>query len=202
MNRRDFFRAGFKKLREGAAEVVGNQLPELAKGFGALAGGDRPKPAAQRTVVRPPGALPEAEFLSTCERCRACVDICPEFCIIPSQPGMAAELGTPYLLPEEAPCTFCGDCVEACPTGALVRWEEDSEQIGRAVIEPMNCVITTGEACTACVDACPRSGQAIRFPDGPGLQLPVVDEPSCTGCGYCGQACPAPARAITIFPLA
>ncbi len=212
-DRRAFFRASLDKLRRGLADAVEHTLPAAASRFAEAFPSAPPRPVGPkpRMVVRPPGALAEPAFLDTCERCRACVDACPEFCIIPSQPGMAAELGTPYLLPEQAPCTFCHECVDACPTGALQPFDKATVSIGTAVIEPSHCIRSHGEDCTRCVEVCPRPGLAIRIepsPIDPGsdapryLSEPLVSPEHCTGCGYCGLACPAPARAITIFPHA
>lgn len=44
--------------------------------------------------------------------------------------------------------------------------------------------------CTACVSACPKSGQAISFmPDEEGFFYPVVNEEECVKCGICEKVC-------------
>lgn len=46
---------------------------------------------------------------------------------------------------DEAACTGCGDCVEACPAGAIALMD------GRAYIEPAACA-----DCGSCAAACPQ----------------------------------------------
>ncbi len=205
LSRRQFFRNSLLSIQETLAEVVEKQMDRLEHATRALpdeAPPPVPAPHNQapsgRSVVRPPGALPEIEFLATCERCRKCVDVCHLFCIIPSQPGMAAELGTPYLLPETAPCDFCHECVEVCPSGALQPFDPENVKIGTAVIDTYHCILSQGEICDLCYQACPKQDAAIEIPpDG----FPLIHAEACTGCGFCGEACPAPSRAITVFPV-
>ncbi len=207
VSRRAFFRSSLTKLQETLAEVVESQMNRLEEVTRALPPEQPAEPPhsplhgaspAGRSVVRPPGALPEPEFLSACERCRKCVDVCHLFCIIPSQPGMAAELGTPYLLPETAPCDFCHECVEVCPSGALQPFDPDSVKIGTAVLDTYHCILSQGEACDLCYQACPKQDAAIEIPES---GFPLIHADACTGCGFCGEACPAPSRAITVFPV-
>ncbi|MBM4452362.1 MAG: hypothetical protein FJ024_07815 [Chloroflexi bacterium] len=88
----------------------------LVVAFGGLFRFFEPK----RRFLRPPGAAPEAEFLSLCTRCLKCQEACPRGGIVPvllTESVIAA--GTPRLPTD---CCLCLQCTYACPTGAL-RWE-------------------------------------------------------------------------------
>lgn len=67
--------------------------------------------------LRPPGALPEDEFVSRCIRCGQCSEVCPNRCIkfFGFENG-AASLDTPYIIPREKACILCMKCGNACPT--------------------------------------------------------------------------------------
>ena len=52
-----------------------------------------------------------------CIECRRCINICPEKKFGFNLRGGAVVVGTPY--EEVLDCSFCGECVRACPTGAL-----------------------------------------------------------------------------------
>ena len=67
-NKNDEKRRDFVKLGAGALF------------FGSLIGSGiflAPRLNAQTTLLRPPGALNEKEFLSTCIKCGQCVQVCP-----------------------------------------------------------------------------------------------------------------------------
>jgi ferredoxin-type protein NapG len=70
--------------------------------------------------IRPPGALPEDEFLSFCIRCDKCRNVCPYGAISPvSITESIVGIGTPKL---NGYCPNCKRCIPACPTGALSRY--------------------------------------------------------------------------------
>jgi ferredoxin-type protein NapG len=71
------------------------------------------------SFIRPPGALPEEEFLSVCKRCLKCQRACRRGHIIPVLlTESVISVGTPRL---RGPCDepFCMLCNWVCPTGAL-----------------------------------------------------------------------------------
>jgi ferredoxin-type protein NapG len=72
--------------------------------------------------LRPPGALPEVEFLRACTRCDLCVKVCPHWALKVATRHDAPPVGTPFLHdPAADACARCPDqpCIGACPTGAL-----------------------------------------------------------------------------------
>ena len=76
---------------------------------------------AHELTLRPPAALDEDDFLSTCIKCGMCVEACPYDTLKLAKPGDNKPLGTPYFTPRDVPCYMCTDipCVPVCPTGAL-----------------------------------------------------------------------------------
>ena len=76
---------------------------------------------ADARAMRPPGAQPEADFLSACVRCGLCVQACPYGTLSLAEWGQEPPVGTPFFTPREVPCYMCRDvpCARACPTGAL-----------------------------------------------------------------------------------
>ena len=63
---------------------------------------------------------------SKCILCYKCVDACGEqhqntFAIAVAGRGFDARISTEYVVPlPESACVYCGNCIEVCPTGALI----------------------------------------------------------------------------------
>jgi ferredoxin-type protein NapG len=171
--------------------------------------------ALSATALRPPGALPEADFLAACVRCGLCVRDCPYDTLKLANFGDDVATGTPYFEARKVPCEMCEDipCVEACPTGALDRELTDIEQaeMGLAVlIDQENCLNFLGLRCDVCYRVCPVIDKAITLErmhnprsDRHALFLPTVHSEHCTGCGKCEKSCVLPDEsAIKVLPIA
>lgn len=189
-DRRAMFRLGLKRLVSPLAEFIEQRLPAADSGSSPT----------YREVLRPPGALPEAEFLTRCYRCGNCVEVCPAKAIHPMNRQDIERAGTPYIDPDLAACTLCDQlaCMKACPSGALqVVADKRQIKMGTATVDRYVCLRRSSDLCTICLDVCPIGREAIDISDGGELQ---VNPSACVGCGVCQYNCPVRPRAITIDP--
>lgn len=205
--------------------------PDLSKRktITALAAGIAAVPLMRATVglgkgrndhlIRPPGALDEADFLGRCIRCGECMKVCPNNALHPTldQAGLEG-LWTPLVVPRIGYCEpSCVLCSEACPTGAI--WQITPKEKGWVVgVGAQNGQVRLGTAfydrgrclpwaeateCIVCEEWCPVSPKAIYVEeaavvDATGktkmLKQPRVDPSRCVGCGACEYACPLQER--------
>jgi ferredoxin-type protein NapG len=90
--------------------------------LGAAVSGYLPIAYAQRSRLRPPGALDEKDFLSSCIKCGQCVQVCPVDAIKLADLVDGFGVGVPYIDARAQACDFSCDavqCILACPTGSL-----------------------------------------------------------------------------------
>ncbi len=155
-------------------------------------------------LLRPPGALPEDDFLAACVNCMKCGNACPNDCI--RFHGLGAGLQkafTPYIRARERGCILCGECAQVCPTGALQPFEATREgwargvAMGKARVNKSMCYSYHGRTCGACYRACPLAGDAMKIGV---FETPIIQPESCVGCGLCEQACLHLPQAIRVIP--
>lgn len=201
--------AGRRRFLADLARTAGG-VALLGLGVGMYA---RQAASLPAHALRPPGALPEADFLGTCIRCGLCVRDCPYNTLSLAEPGSAVATGTPYFIARDIPCEMCEDipCIKACPTGALdhTLTDIDAARMGLAVVvDQETCIAFQGLRCEVCFNVCPVRGKAItlemRHNDRSGkhaLFIPEVHSDACTGCGKCEQACVMERAAIKVLPV-
>ncbi|MCE5264333.1 MAG: 4Fe-4S binding protein [Deltaproteobacteria bacterium] len=148
----------------------------------------------RRPLIRPPGALPEAEFLGTCVRCGECMKSCVTNTLQPAlwESGFPG-LWTPRLELRMAACEpNCNVCGRVCPTQAirsLPLAEKTHAKIGTAVLRKEMCLVwAQNKQCLICDEICPYNAIVFRTVDG--YRRPFVIASRCNGCGYCEQRCP------------
>jgi MauM/NapG family ferredoxin protein len=180
----------------------------VAGGLGlAFLTGQSPHAALQGKgqLIRPPGAIPEDEYLRTCIRCGECMKSCLTNTLQPSlwESGLAG-LWTPKMEPRFAPCDQnCNVCGKVCPTQAirsLSLEEKTHAKVGTAVLKKESCLVwAQDKLCLICDEICPYN--AIVFRTVEGYRRPVVIAHRCNGCGFCEERCPvAGESAIRVVP--
>jgi len=181
--------------------MAGLSIPFLGK----LDGITHRSPSPQ--LIRPPGSLPENDFLDRCQRCGLCMKVCPTNAIHPAfaEAGMAG-FWTPNLIMTlgycEYTCTLCGS---VCPTGAIADITSEVKtktpiRIGSAYIDRGRCIPWSGNgSCIMCEEVCPTSPKAIHLKDDfvinpekemVPVKLPYINLKQCVGCGICETKCP------------
>lgn len=196
-------------LFDSARMVCGVGLLGLGLGFYA-----KQAKALPALALRPPGALPEDDFLGACIRCGLCVRDCPYNTLELAKPETPVATGTPYFTARNIPCEMCEDipCVVACPTGALDKGltDIDKARMGSAVlVGHETCLNVLGLRCDVCYRVCPLIDKAIRLEmrhnERTGRHaylIPVVNTEACTGCGKCEHSCVLEEAAIKVLPTA
>ncbi len=134
--------------------------------------------AGSTTLIRPPGSLPEAEFLQRCIKCGQCMRICPTNIIVPSGLFDGIEnLWTPVLNFTDGTsgcqlnCTACG---HVCPTSAVrpislteklgvdAFADKGPIRIGSAYVDRTRCLPwAMKKPCIVCQENCPVTPKAI-----------------------------------------
>ena len=168
----------------------------------------RLSPSTKRSspkLIRPPGALPEEQFLQKCVKCSECMKACPTNGLQPALSEAGPEgIWTPILVPEIGHCEYyCSLCSQVCPTGAIQELaieEKTKVKIGLAWVNKNRCIpYDLGTPCIVCEEHCPTSPKAIKLvktevklPDGTIKTplAPVIDTELCIGCGICENKCP------------
>jgi MauM/NapG family ferredoxin protein len=157
-------------------------------------------------VIRPPGSLPEEEFLDRCIRCGECMKVCPTNGLHPTlfEAGLEG-IGTPILVPALGYCDYeCNACSQVCPTGAIrpIPLAEKKElKIGTAYFNKNKCYPWNENLnCLVCEEHCPTPEKSIKFWDVEVLEQetnkvitvkrPYVVTEICIGCGICETKCP------------
>ncbi|MDD3620153.1 MAG: 4Fe-4S binding protein [Desulfobulbaceae bacterium] len=158
-------------------------------------------------LIRPPGSLPEPEFLGRCVRCGECMKVCIGNALHPSflESGLEG-MFAPRLIPRIGYCEFnCTLCGQVCPTGAireLALPDKHTCKIGHAFFDTDRCLpYAKGIPCIVCEEHCPTPEKAIRFREAVvendrgetvTVRQPYVVDALCIGCGICENRCPLP----------
>ncbi len=169
-------------------------------------------------LIRPPGAVEEAELLAGCVRCYICQDACEPGAIQFFDEADGELYHTPYVDPAIKACTRCRKCTQGCPTGGLKPMDVDQRadaRMGSVELRTDLCLsykakairyeqglltqlgkpATESEAtlerrgpCGECYMFCLLREDAIKLEPGAFLS-PMIFPDACVGCGLCEEIC-------------
>jgi MauM/NapG family ferredoxin protein len=166
-----------------------------------------PFPERHGRLIRPPGALPEPEFLSRCVRCGECMRACLTNTLQPDWHRAGLEgLWAPHMSLRHAACEqTCKVCGHVCPTEAIRPLSLDEKQhakVGTAYIDRNRCLPWSQDhRCLICDEQCPYNAIVFKQDAQHHVKLPVVNPRKCNGCGQCEDKCPVLGEsAIIVVP--
>jgi ferredoxin-type protein NapG len=193
VDRRRFFRIGLSEILRPIASAA-KPLERMARELGKL---DQPAAPRPQVWLRPPGSLPEAKFIKTCDASGDCVRVCPVQAI---RLDSSKAGGKAFIEADHAACVVCTGlkCMSVCPTGAIAPTSINDIDMGTAVWHSSTCLRTSGDPCQICVDKCPLGSAAIELKNG----AVAVNPRGCIGCGVCQHECPTSPKSITVIPIA
>ncbi|HSV26598.1 MAG TPA: 4Fe-4S binding protein, partial [Sedimentisphaerales bacterium] len=130
------------------------------------------------SLIRPPGSLPEGQFLERCLKCGQCIRVCPTNVLQPASLKHGIErIWTPILNNRigSSGCQYnCIACGHICPTAAIRPLSIDEKhgrgefadkgpiRIGTAFVDRTRCLPwAKGRNCLICLGNCPVSPKAI-----------------------------------------
>jgi ferredoxin-type protein NapG len=170
---------------------------------GALWGSYLKTTKSSPLVLRPPGAIPEKDFIKACIKCGLCAQACKQrdnrgtrdTTLKLAYVGEEPLIGTPYFVPRDTPCYLCEDmpCTQACPTGAL-----DSGTVCSKVTDQTNDQGDESWYGTNCKTEDLDVNKAR-------MGIALIDENSCVAyhewglqCDICYRVCPLMDSAISL----
>ena len=199
VERRKLIKAGVSGM--GAALITLTSLKHLPIDT-------RPGCITYPELIRPPGALPESDYLARCIRCGECMKACPTNTLQPI--GLTAGFSaffSPKITPRRGPCEpSCNVCGQVCPTGAIraLSLEEKTwAKVGTAHILRHKCLAWEfGKKCLICDEFCAYNAVEFKMVPEIPIAVPFVNESKCSGCGLCEHHCPVQAKAaIVVEPM-
>ena len=163
-------------------------------------------------LIRPPGSVPEPEFLDRCVRCGECIRTCETNGRFLQPAGLESGwegIWTPRGEPRYGYCEYnCNLCSKVCPTNAIHELPLDVKKktrIGLARFDKDRCIPWyKNEDCLVCEEHCPTPEKAIIFKSELGrtvggqlrmVKKVYVREDLCIGCGICVTKCPVKGKA-------
>lgn len=170
----------------------------FAGGVAAAAAGAIPiKFGDAAPLLRPPGAVPEDEFLASCIKCGQCIQVCPVLAILFADADRGFGIGTPYIDARDQACDFSCDalqCILACPTGALNHELEKPPEVRMGLAEltkPKQCLARKNEGFKGLARGADYEGM-LRYEDIDRWKpLPVNEHPyDREVCDLCVIECP------------
>ena len=182
-NRRKFIKVGASTLFFGSVLGSGVYLA--------------PKLNAKETYLRPPGAINEKDFLSTCIKCGQCVQVCPYHTLSLLDIKSGNSVGTPFVDARSRGCYLCDllPCVLACPSGSLNHDITLASQVemGVAMLKnPSKCLALQGRNVTKedLAEILTHSNKNKREAEILEEVEKYVDKP----CTICADMCPYPEK--------
>lgn len=160
--------------------------------------------AAKETIrLRPPGALAEKEFLSSCIKCGQCVQVCPVEAIKLADIMDGFGIGTPYIDARPQACDFSCDglqCVLACPTGSLthdLNYPHETRMGFAKLARPDKCLAMQGKGFKGLARG-PDFKGVLRYDDiDRWIAQPVSEhEYDLELCDLCVRQCPIEIRLL------